>query len=95
MERSKLWARHGEAVRQAIAWGEMAHSETASEACTEAFLRCAIARGLVKNWAGSCPEPRGEPERARAGSFPAPSAARFAGLDSLRQAGAVLRSARV
>ena len=31
MESLKLWARHGEAVRQAIALGEIAHIETASE----------------------------------------------------------------
>jgi hypothetical protein len=30
MERIKLWARNGEAVRQAIELGEMAHLETAS-----------------------------------------------------------------
>ena len=31
MDSIKLWARNGEAVRQAIALGEMAHIETASE----------------------------------------------------------------
>jgi hypothetical protein len=31
MESIKLWARHGEAVRQAIEWGEMAPLETARE----------------------------------------------------------------
>jgi len=31
MESLKWWARHGEAVRQAIEWGEMAHIETASK----------------------------------------------------------------
>ena len=31
MERIKLWARNDAAVRQAIALGEMAHLETASE----------------------------------------------------------------
>jgi hypothetical protein len=29
MERSKVWARTGEAVRQAIALGDIAHLETA------------------------------------------------------------------
>jgi hypothetical protein len=31
MESIKLWARHGEAVRQASELGEMAHLETARE----------------------------------------------------------------
>ena len=31
MDSIKLWARNGEAVRQAIELGEMAHIETASE----------------------------------------------------------------
>ena len=34
MERIKLWARNGAAVRQAIELGEMAHIETASEELT-------------------------------------------------------------
>jgi hypothetical protein len=32
MESLTLWARHGEAVRQAMELGAMAHLETASEA---------------------------------------------------------------
>ena len=36
MESRKWWAR--KAVRQAIELGERAHSETASEECTDAFL---------------------------------------------------------
>jgi hypothetical protein len=31
MESLKWWARHGEAVRQAIALGELVHLETARE----------------------------------------------------------------
>jgi hypothetical protein len=31
METSKLWARNGDAVRQAIEWGELVHLDTASE----------------------------------------------------------------
>lgn len=31
MESIKVWARNGDAVRQAIALGELAHMETASE----------------------------------------------------------------
>jgi hypothetical protein len=38
MERSKLWARHGEAVRQAIELGELVHLETASEELPDEFL---------------------------------------------------------
>src|SRR5262249_48771588 len=34
----KLWAHNGEAVRQAIELGEIAHIETASEELTDAFL---------------------------------------------------------
>src|SRR5215468_1967950 len=34
----KLWARNGEAVRQAIELGEIAHIETASEELTDEFL---------------------------------------------------------
>jgi hypothetical protein len=95
MESIKLWARNGAAVRQAIELGEMAHLETASEECTEAFLLCAIESGLLKRWAGSFPDPRCEPEMAMEVSLPAPRAARFAGLDSRRKAGEVLRSAQV
>ena len=39
MESIKLWARHGEAVRQAIELGELAHMETASEELTDNWLR--------------------------------------------------------
>ena len=35
MDSIKLWARNGEAVRQAIELGEMAHIETASEELTD------------------------------------------------------------
>ena len=38
MESIRLWARDGEAVRQAIKLGEIAHIETASEELTDAFL---------------------------------------------------------
>jgi hypothetical protein len=94
MESLTLWARHGEAVRQALELGEMAHRETASAACSDACLLCAIASGLLKRGAGSLPEPRCAPEMAMAGLWPAPRAARCAGLDSMRKAGEVRRSAR-
>ena len=95
MERIKLWARNGAAVRQAIELGEMAHIETASEELTDEFLLFAIDSGLLQSWAGSFPDPRCEPEIAMGTILPAHIAARFAGLYSMRKAGYVLRSARV
>jgi hypothetical protein len=95
MDSIKLWARNGEAVRQAIELGEIAHIETASEELTDEFLLFAIESGLLKSWARSFPEPRCEPEIAMEVILPAHIAARFAGLYSMRKAGYVLRSARV
>jgi len=95
MDSIKLWARNGEAVRQAIELGEMAHLETASEELTDEFLLFAIASGLLKRWAGAFPDPRRAPEITMEVILPAHIAARFAGLYSMRKAGYVLRSARV
>ena len=95
MDSLKLWARNGEAVRQAIELGEMAHIETASEELTDEFLLFAIESGLLKRWAGSFPDPRCGPEIAMEVILPAHIAARFAGLYSMRRAGYVLRLARV
>ena len=95
MDSIKLWARKGEAVRQAIELGEIAHIETASEELTDEFLLFAIDSGLLKSWAEFFPDPRGEPEIAMEVILPAHIAARFAGLYSMRKAGYVLRSARV
>ena len=95
MESIKVWARHGAAVRQAIELGEMAPIETAREEVTDAFLLCAIERGLLKRWARSFPEPRCEPALAMEVSLPAHIAARFAGLYAMRKAGDGLRAARV
>jgi hypothetical protein len=95
MDSLKLWARDGEAGRQAIELGEIAHMETASEELTDAFLLFAIASGLLQSWAQTFPEPRGEPEIGMEVLLPAPLAARFAGLYSMRKAGYGLRSARV
>jgi hypothetical protein len=95
MESLKLWARNGEAVRQAIELGDIAHIETASEEFTDEFLLFAIESGLLKSWAESFPDPRHEPEIAMEVILPAHIAARFAGLYSMRKAGYVLRSARV
>jgi hypothetical protein len=82
-------------VRQAIEVGESAHLETAREELTDALLLCAIESGLLKTWAEAFPAPRGEPEIGMEGIVPAHMVARFAGLDSLRKAGDVLRAARV
>jgi Transposase DDE domain len=95
MDSLKLWARNGEAVRQAIELGEIAHIETASEELTDEFLLFAIASGLLKRWAGAFPDPRRAPEITMEVILPAHIAARFAGLYSMRKAGYVLRSARV
>src|SRR5215472_12285600 len=95
MDSLRLWARDGEAVRQAIELGEIAHMETASEELTDAFLLFAIESGLLQTWAQTFPDPRCEPEIGMEVILPAHIAARFAGLYSLRKAGYVLRSARV
>jgi Transposase DDE domain len=95
MDSIKLWARDGEAVRQAIELGEIAHMETASEELTDEFLLFAIESGLLQTWAQTFPDPRGEPEIGMEVILPAHMAARFAGLYSMRKAGYVLRSARV
>ena len=95
MDSIKLWARDGEAVHQAIELGEIAHMETAREELTDAFLLFAIESGRLQTWAEAFPDPRSAPEIGMEGILPAPLAARFAGLYSMRKAGYVLRSARV
>jgi hypothetical protein len=95
MDSIKLWARNGEAVRQAIELGELVHMETASEELTDEFLLFAIESGLLKTWAATFPDPRGAPEIGMEVILPAHMAGRFAGLYSLRKTGYVLRSARV
>ena len=87
MESIKLWARHGEAVRQAIELGELVHRETASEELSDAVLLCAIDRGLLKTWAEGFPAPRRAPEMGMEVLVPAHRAGRFAGLYSLRKTG--------
>jgi Transposase DDE domain len=95
METIKLWARNGDAVRQAIALGELVHLETASEEVTDAFLLFAIESGLLTCWAESFPDPRCEPEISMAVILASHLAARFAGLYSMRKSGYVLRSASI
>ena len=87
MDSSKLWARNGEAVRQAIELGALVHMETASEELTDAFLLFAIESGLLRTWAEAFPDPRAAPEMGMEVIWPAHIAGRFAGLYSLRQAG--------
>jgi hypothetical protein len=95
MESMQLWARDGEAVRQAMELGEIAHIETASEEFTDAFLLFAIESGLLQTWAHAFPDPRREPEIGMEVILPAHLAACFAWLYSMRKAGYVLRAARV
>jgi hypothetical protein len=73
MESIKLWARNGEAVRQAIELGELVHMETASEELTDEFLLFAIESGLLQPWAETFPDPRGEPEIGMEVILPGPS----------------------
>lgn len=93
METIKLWARHGETVRQALEVGELVHLDTASEELTDEFLLFAIQSGLLSKWAEAFPDPRQEPESRMEVIWASPLAARFAGLYSMRKAGYVLRSA--
>jgi Transposase DDE domain len=95
MDTIKLWARNGDAVRQAIELGELVHLETASEELTDEFLLFAIESGLLTSWAESFPDPRCEPEISMEVIVASHLAARFAGLYSMRKSGYVLRSASV
>lgn len=95
MDSIKLWARNGDAVRQAIELGELVHMETASEELTDEFLLFAIESGLSQKWADAFPDPREAPEIGMEVIIPAHMAGRFAGLYSLRKTGYVLNSARV
>src|SRR5881296_4117864 len=95
MDTIKLWARNGDAVRQAIELGELVHLEAASEELTDEFLLFAIQSGLLSKWAEAFPDPRQEPEIGMEVILASHLAARFAGLYSMRKAGYVLRSARV
>jgi hypothetical protein len=95
MDTIKLWARNGEAVRQAIELGELVHLDTASEELTDEFLLFAIRSGLLSKWAGAFPDPRCTPEISMEVILASPLAARFAGLYSMRKSGYVLRSAAV
>jgi hypothetical protein len=95
METIKLWARNGDAVRQAIELGELVHLDTAREELTDEFLLFAIQSGLLSKWAEAFPDPRQEPEINMEVIVASHLAARFAGLYSIRKSGYVLRSASV
>src|SRR5499433_469650 len=95
MDAIKLWARNGDAVRQAIELGDLVHLDTASEELTDEFLLFAIRSGLLSKWAGAFPDPRQAPEIGMEVLLASQLAARFAGLYSMRKAGYVLRSAVV
>ena len=95
MDTIKLWARNGDAVRQAIELGELVHLDTASEELTDEFLLFAIQSGLLSKWAAAFPDPRCTPEISMEVILASHVAARFAGLYSMRQSGYVLRSAAV
>lgn len=95
METIKLWARNGDAVRQAIELGELVHLDTASEELTDAFLLFAIQSSLLSKWPEAFPDPRQEPQIGVEVILASQLAARFAGLYSMRKSGYVLRSASV
>lgn len=95
MDTIKLWARNGDAVRQAIELGDLVHLDTASEELTDEFLLFAIESGLLTGWSESFPDPRKGPEIGMEVIVASHLAARFAGLYSMRKSGYVLRSASV
>lgn len=95
MDTIELWARNGEAVREAIELGDLVHLETSTEELTDEFLLFAIESGLLNRWAASFPDPRHEPEIGMDILLASQLAARFAKIYSLRKSGYVLRSAAV
>lgn len=95
MNAIELWARNGDAVREAIELGDLVHLDTASEELTDEFLLFAIESGLLNRWAESFPDPRHEPEIGMQVIIASQVAARFAKIYSLRKSGYVLRSASV
>jgi hypothetical protein len=95
MDTIRLWARNGDAVRQAIELGARVHLDTASEEVTDTFLLFVIESGLLSQWAEGFPDPRGAPEIGMEVIVASHLAARFAGLYSMRTSGYVLRSAAV
>lgn len=95
MDTIELWARNGEAVREAIELGDLVHLDTSTEELTDEFLLFAIESGLLGRWATSFPDPRHEPEIGMDILLASQVAARFAKIYSMRKSGYVLRSAAV
>lgn len=95
MDRIKLIARNGEAVRESLERGDVLHLDTASEEITDEFLLFAIESGLLKQWAESFPDPRAWSEISCEVILATQLAGRFAAVYSQRKSGYVLRSARV
>ena len=93
MEAIKLWARHGDAVRQAIELGALVHLATASEELTDEFSLFAIASGLLQSWATALPDPRPGPAIGMEVMIAAHWAARCAGRSAMRQSGSGWRAA--
>lgn len=95
MDTIELWARNGDVVREAIAFGDLVHLDTSTEELTDEFLLFAIESGLMNGWAQSFPDPRHGPEIGMSVILASQVAARFAKIYSLRKSGYVLRSAAV
>lgn len=95
MDTVELWARNGDAVREAIELGDIVHLETSREELSDEFLLFAIESGLLSGWAASFPDPRHESEIGMEVLLASQIAARFAKIYSLRKSGYVLRSAAV
>ena len=95
MDTIKLWARNGDAVRQAIELGDLVHLDTASEELTDEFLLFAIQSGLLSKWAEAFPDPRQEPEIGMEVSFSLAPGGPFCRTVFDAQSGYVLRSAAV
>lgn len=88
-------ARNGEAVRQAIEFGDIVHIDTANEELTDEFLLFAINSGLLEGWADTFPDPRQGAEISMQIILAASLSARFGGLCSFRKLGYVLQPAQV
>ncbi|MCZ6873881.1 MAG: hypothetical protein O7G88_10175 [bacterium] len=88
----KLWARNGNAVRQAIELGELVHLDTAGEELTDEFLLFAIQSGLLSKWAETFPNPRHAPEISMEVVLAAPSGAFCRFLHVSRTYAVVVRS---
>jgi hypothetical protein len=87
MDAIELWARNGDAVREAIELGELVHLDTASEELTDEFLLFAIESGLLSRGAESFPDPQTKAEIEMRVILALQVAARFAKIYSLCKSG--------